>query len=72
MLARPCGRPRSSATSAASRQARTGTSEPTSTDDHCAAAKLTPPTAMAAAARNVGSGSHTSKAGRGNPSGGVP
>ena len=52
----------------ASRQARTGTSAPTTTDDH-----LRPPangrrraSAIGIAARNDGSGSQTSNAGRGN------
>ncbi len=69
--ARPVGSPRSSATSAASRQARTGTSDATSTDDTCAAANVVPRIAIVTAARNVGSGSQTSNAGRGNTSGGV-
>ena len=53
------------------RQARTGTSEPTTTDDHWAAANVDPNKAIGIAARNVGSGSQTSNAGRGNDSGGV-
>ena len=61
------------ATSAASRQARTGTSAPTRTDDHWAAAKRhAAERHRRSAARNVGSGSQTSKAGRGKTSGGVP
>ncbi len=69
--ARPTGMPRDSATSAARRQARTHTSEPTSTDATWAAAKVGPKIAIGMAIRNVGSGSQTSKAGRGNDSGGV-
>ncbi len=42
-----------------------------STDEICAAANVAPSTAIGIAARNVGSGSQTSKAGRGNSSGGV-
>ena len=49
------------------------------TDDHCAAANAAdrlpsapaPSSAIGIAARNVGSGSQTSKAGRGKDSGGV-
>ena len=69
--ARPTGRPRSAATSRASRQARTGTIAPTNTLDTCAAANVVPNSAMGTAARKVGSGSQTSKAGLGKISGGV-
>ena len=64
-------RPRSSATSAASRQARTGTIAPRRIADHWAAAKETPRSAIGMAARNDGSGSQTSNAARGISSGGV-
>ena len=69
--ARDVGRPRSAATSAARRQASTGTIEPMTTADHCDAAKVAPANAIGIAARNDGSGSQTSKAGRGKTSGGV-
>ena len=59
------------ATSSASRQASTGTSAPTSTLDTWAAGKVGPKIAIGIAARNVGSGSQTSNAGRGKTSGGV-
>ena len=70
--ARPTGIFRSSATSAARRQARTGTSAPMSTLLTWAAWKPVPNTSIGPAARNVGSGSQTSNASRGNWSGGVP
>ncbi len=41
------------------------------TDETCAALNVAPRTAIGIAARNVGSGSQTSKAGRGKTSGGV-
>ena len=69
--ARPAGIARSSATSAASRQARTGTSAPMSTLLTWAAWKPCRK-GIGTAARNVGSGSQTSNAARGNWSGGVP
>jgi hypothetical protein len=64
-------RRRSSATSRASRQARTGTIAPTTTAAHCDAANVGPRRAIGIAARNVGNGSQTSKAARGNTNGGV-
>ena len=64
-------RPRSSATSAASRQARTGTIAPRMIADHCDAANETPRIAIGIAASNDGKGSQTSKAARGISSGGV-
>ncbi len=70
--ARPGGIDRSAATSAASRQASTATRAPTAMDDHWATANVAPRTTMGIAARKDGSGSHTSNAGRGNVSGGVP
>ncbi len=65
------GSPRSSAASAVIRQARSGTSEPITTELTWAAANVVPKSAIGMAARNVGSGSHTSNAGRGKTSGGV-
>jgi hypothetical protein len=70
--ARPAGSSSSRAASAASRQARTGTSDPMRIDETCAAANVWPTIAIGIAARNVGSGSQTSKAARGTSSGGVP
>ena len=69
--ARPGASPRSSATSAASRQARTGTSDPTRTAGTLAASNVGPSSAIAGTASRLGSGSQTSNAGRGNWSGGV-
>jgi hypothetical protein len=62
--------PDSTARSAASRQARTGTSELTITDETCAAPNPVPRSVIAGRARNVGSGSQISNAGRGITSGG--
>ena len=45
---------------------------PTSTLNTCAAANDGPKMVIGIAASMVGRGSHTSKAGRGNTSGGVP
>ena len=45
--------------------------EPTTIDEICAAAKVVPNNDIGTAPRNDGSGSQTSKAGRGNESGGV-
>jgi len=72
--ARPIGRRRSAATSAPSRQASTATSEPTTIENICAARNqlAAPANQIGIAARNVGSGSQTSKPGRGRTSGGVP
>ena len=69
--ARSVPSPRSAATSAARRQARTGTMAPTSTLESWAAANVDPNTAIGIAASHVGSGSQTSNAGRGKTSGGV-
>ena len=69
--ARPGGSRRSSATSAASRQARTGTSAPMTIELTWAASKDGPKTAIGSAAANVGRGSQTSNAGRGMTSGAV-
>jgi len=66
---RTVGRPRSTAMSAASRHARTATKAPTRTDETCAAANVRPRNAIGTAARRVGSGSHTSNAGREKTSG---
>ena len=73
-------RPRSSATSAASRQASTETMDPASTGTTCEVRIATssgigagpPNSAIGIAARSEGSGSQTSNAGRGKTSGGVP
>ena len=65
--ARLGGKPRSVATSAASRQASTGTSAPIEDAHTWAAGKVGPNSAIGIAARNVGSGSQTSKAGAGRP-----
>ena len=78
--ARSRGSPRSTATSAASRQARTASSAPSTTVTACEAriavssgiGAAPPISAIGIANRNVGSGSQTSNAGRGNTSGGVP
>ncbi len=69
---RPSERRRSVAASAPRRQARTGTIAPTTTELSWADAKVAPNCAIGIAARKVGRGSQTSKAGRGNVSGGVP
>ena len=71
LRARPGGSFRSPATSAARRQARTGTRDPTTTGAHWAAANEVPARSIGMAARKLGSGSQTSKAGRGKTSGGV-
>ena len=68
----PSARPRSVATSAARRQVSTATRVPPRIEDHWAAANVVPRSVIGTAARSDGSGSQTSKAGRGNSSGGVP
>ena len=78
--ARPTGRRRSIATSAARRHARTARIAPASTGTTCAARIAASSgigagpanSAIGIAASSDGSGSQTSNAGRGNCSGGVP